>query len=681
MTTPAIPSKPTSLSNLIETGSLVPDTTSSPTTPVNINAETLHIASAPKVRPQVPPKPEGLFEKPVTRKRAKTVSVPFHKESHDLTPRITPRQRHIPPPKPPRNTSSSELSDDRDNEEDDDEGTVAINDIPNVKDIGLCEEEYDLTPYQFNTDQAPTSNNLHNIISHNFAVRTMSYPQTSAPHAREQQIITPLQAPSKTTVEGYHEFQAKHLPLFKGMTLAELTKKYSKFFPFKIQITGGHYGTSSKYSISTDDRFNLHFMKNMKQLTIQAYGDDYFIPLSSAIQFGVVYDPNDNMTEALEGHIFRRVSDLIGTNQLPRLVRVMSACSCSNDVTLEYNELLVVKKVKRGLFKSKPMLKVFSLLTETKKLLPEEAIANFTTKPFCVKMDLSQFLKYVQKRFPIKAIMYYDREEDESCVTDEEELPSNLFTWPVMLKEVKKYKSLVATLEKGSQLIDIPLHGNIATVKANIVPPNSPADIEELFKTTESHLRNFDVTQIDTYGDFSTESAYDTQNTLYRMVRGSIKDLGIEVITPEALRKLRHHLQQETTDDCDEDSFTSSNSRGESPVYATLPWSDGEYQILNQVWPKTISSLPDPLENQTLNIDRTVPIPTPRKRADVSSSGSGVFRFSRSSSLALSNETKQRSVSLLQLPSTDSPSNDHEQNRKYIKSLSIAQVSSILYHC
>ena len=192
MTTPAIPSKPTSLSNLIETGSIVTDITSTNARPVSANNETTHIVSKPKVRPQVPPKPEGLVVKPITRRRAETVSVPLQKVSNDITPPIIPRRR-VAPPKPPRHTSSSELSDDREYDEeecDEEEYDKAMNDIPSSN---LCEEEYDLTPYQFNTDQTPTSNNLHNIISHRFAARTMSYPQTSATHQSEQIIIIPHQ--------------------------------------------------------------------------------------------------------------------------------------------------------------------------------------------------------------------------------------------------------------------------------------------------------------------------------------------------------------------------------------------------------------------------------------------------------------------------------------------------------
>ena len=713
MATPVIPTKPASLSNLIENGSVVPETASTP--PGNAEAEALvPTAQKPKLRPPVAPKPEGLLVRPVGRERSKSVCTPSKEETHHLRPPITPRKVRTPPPKPPR-CGSSEIFEEGE--------AVATSDSPQreVTETAAMEDEYDLTPFQSSTGPAPAAmedeydltpfqsstgpaaaamDDEYDLTpfqsstgpaapatdrgfsSHSPAVRAMSYPIASVPskaNKRLQKLLTPTLRPKHNSFESYHELQAKHLPLFKDMSLAELAKKHSKYFPFKIQITEGHYGTSSKYTISTDDRFNLHFMKHMKQVTIQTYGEDYFIPLSSVIQFGAVYDPNDDMTEALEGHRFRRVADLMSSHPLPRLVRVTSSCSCSNGVFLEYNELLVVKKVKRGYFRGKPMLKVFSLLTDSKKLLPEEAIGDFTTKPLCLKMDLSLFLKHVQKRFPIKAMMYYEKSEGASSTTDEEELPPNLLSWPVVLKEVKKCESLVATLEKSSQLIDIPLHGSIAAVRATIVPPNSPDDIEELFRSTHSHLRHFDVTQVDIYGDFSTESAFDAQNTLYRMVRGSVKGLGIEVVTPEALRRFQERLQQQEAMDDDADSFTSSTTRGESPVYALLPGepllSDEEYETLEQIRPAVISSVPDLLESQSQVNDRPAPVPTPRRRADTSLSGSGVFRFPKRSSFAPLHQLPSighRSVSLVQL----APS-EQGRNRTYMRSFTIDQVSSL----
>ena len=558
------------------------------------------------------------------------------------------------------------------------------------------EEEYDHTPYLSGSSiEVQPSPHEYLKYLHKPALRQASHPVLTGDHPGHSSldpVFVPQWDPkSKEVIQHYHELQAKRLPLFKSMTLTEMAKKYSRYFPLKIQITEGHYGTSCKYSVSTDDRFNIHFKKRMKEVVIQTYGDEYFIPLSSAIQFGLVYDPNDNKAEAIEGHRFRRVADLIRADPLPKMVRVKSACSCSNGVFLEHDELLVVITVKRRLFLGKHMLQVLSLLTMRKKLLPQEAIANFTTKPLCLKLNLPQLVDYVPKLFPSKAMMYLDKDEEGTGSVDEEELPPYMFSWPVTLKEVKKHKSLVATPEKSLQLIDIPLHGNITAVKANIVPPRSPEDIEELFTKTRVFLNQFDVTQVDIYGDFRTEVAYDTQNTLYKIVRGNLKTLGVEVIIPKSIKRLqqdtKYHRAMPTNDNgdlaSDSDSFTSSDH--EDHIYARMPGnvdSDGDdYELLQhlQIRPLLSGAAADPdlLHNKSLTLNTNSPTPMPRRSTEVSYSGSGVFTFSHESqpqsrlnlpppSAPLAN----RSLSLGQLPTAEPSAEElsnQDENRQYLK--------------
>ena len=729
-----IPPKTASLSNLIDNGSLVPEcsnldnTSDMPKTGI-IAEQALQTTQTQKVRPPLAPKPKispdkkELFRKKSTsilRDRSMSVCEVRSPHSWDLKPPL--RQRisvHTPPPKPPRSSVYET-----------EEMTISNSSFPHQSEATKqthrfdwqqrhaalpeqLDEEHDLTPVHPKSD--PEVSFAQESLSHKPAIQAMSYPMVLGHPSKQHLQIDPDFVPQwgpneRETIEHYHDLQAKHLPLFKSMTLTELARKYAKFFPLKVQVTEGHYGMSSKYSISTDDRLNVHFKKRIKAVMIQTYGEEYFIPLSSAIQFGLVYDPGDNQAEAMDGHRFRRVADLISTQRLPKIVRVKSACSCSNGVFLEHNELVVIKKVRKSLFRGKPMLKVFSLLTMTNKLLPEEAIGDFTTKPLCLKLDLPQFLEHIPKPFPSKVMMYLDKDEEGASNAEEEELPPYMFSWPVTLKEMKKHKSLVATPEKSLQLIDLPLHGNIATVKANIVPPNSPDDIQELFVNTQTFLRQFDVTQVDIYGDFHTESAYDTQNTLYKIVRESAKSLGVKVVTPESLKKLQVHLQchkhvqlEGDNDEADDaDSFTSSN--GEDHVYATLPWSvdsDEEYEVLQQVQIRPMvntEAVPDLLDNQPVTINRNIPIPIPRKvpvprmRSDISLSGSGVFRFiQRGSNLTPPNEpltNTHRSVSLGQLTNTEMSAQELEENRQYLKTFSITQVSLInstqilpLHHC
>ena len=514
-------------------------------------------------------------------------------------------------------------------------------------------------------------------------------PQGSGPF-KFPQIHSPQKkwSPTASRKIEHYGLQAKNLPLFKAMTLSELSKKYSKFFPLKIQITEGHYGTSCKNTISTDDRLNVHFKKRTKEVVIQYYGQDYTVPLSSAIKFGLVFDPSNNETQAMEGHTFRRVVDLMSVQPLPKLVLVMSGCFCSNGVSIDRDELLVVLKIQRKLLRGKRMLKVFSLQTMSKKMLPEECIGNFSTRPLCLQIYLSQLLEYVPNAFPCKAMMYIDKDDGDFEGMNEEGLPIHMFSWPVIVKEPIKQKSLVASSESTQQLVDIPLHGSIAAVKAEIVPLHSSDEIDELFTNTQKFLDQFDPTKVDMYRETTSESVSETQTALYKIVRNSRKCLGVDVVTPLAIKKLKKGTPVLTR-------HTTLASTGEH-IYEKITHgeeSEEEYAEVEQVVIRpqvTAAAADDYLENRPLNVT----ILPKSGNASAPHSGSGSFTytyltrqvqpesdtdtFSTDSFLSGDSDSlQQQQPPITEVPLTPSIS---EENKQYLSTLDVSQVSSLHFH-
>ncbi len=514
-------------------------------------------------------------------------------------------------------------------------------------------------------------------------------PQSSGPF-KFPHTHSPLKkwSPTASRKIEHYGLQAKNLPLFKAMTLSELSKKYSKFFPLKIQITEGHYGTSCKNTISTDDRLNVHFKKRTKEVVIQYYGQDYTVPLSSAIKFGLVFDPGNNETQAMEGHTFRRVVDLMSVQPLPKLVLVMSGCFCSNGVSIDRDELLVVLKIQRKLLRGKRMLKVFSLQTLSKKMLPEECIGNFSTRPLCLQIYLSQLLEYVPNAFPCKAMMYIDKDDGDFEGMNEEGLPIHMFSWPVIVKEPIKQKSLVASSESTQQLVDIPLHGSIAAVKAEIIPLHSSDEIDELFTNTQKFLDQFDPTKVDMYRETTSESVSETQTALYKIVRNSRKCLGVDVVTPLAIKKLKKGTPVLTR-------HTTLASTGEH-IYEKITHgeeSEEEYAEVEQVVIRpqvTATAADDYLENRPLNVT----ILPKSGNASVPHSGSGSFTytyltrqvqpesdtdtFSTDSFLSGDSDSLQQQQPLItEVPLTPSIS---EENKQYLSTLDVSQVSSLHFH-
>lgn len=55
-------------------------------------------------------------------------------------------------------------------------------------------------------------------------------------------------------------------------------------------------------SVATDDILKLHFMKHSKVVVMEtAERANLSVPISSYLQFSILYDPNNNMKEAMHG--------------------------------------------------------------------------------------------------------------------------------------------------------------------------------------------------------------------------------------------------------------------------------------------------------------------------------------------------------------------------------------------
>jgi hypothetical protein len=91
------------------------------------------------------------------------------------------------------------------------------------------------------------------------------------------------------------------------LLLNELLIKYSKNLPLKVRVSKGFLGVSEETAINTDDILKLHFMKHSKVVVMET-GErvNLSVPLSSYLKFSILYDPNNNLQEAMKG--FKLVS-------------------------------------------------------------------------------------------------------------------------------------------------------------------------------------------------------------------------------------------------------------------------------------------------------------------------------------------------------------------------------------
>ena len=161
-----------------------------------------------------------------------------------------------------------------------------------------------------------------------------------------------------------------------AVSLADFARKYSKSLPLTVEAQHGELGGASerKMTVSAGDAMNIHFVRHTQLFSIKSLRSKPFnVPLNSSVQFGLLYDPNDNLEKAKQGFTYKKVSD---QPNCPRLC-VQKKAWKGKDKDISKNEILVLKK---HLVSAKE-LKVFSVACNCEKTLPQECHGHFTTSP------------------------------------------------------------------------------------------------------------------------------------------------------------------------------------------------------------------------------------------------------------------------------------------------------------
>ena len=338
------------------------------------------------------------------------------------------------------------------------------------------------------------------------------------------------------------------------MLLPEFVKKYSQSFPLHIKVLRGYCGPSSRLTISTSDTYNIHFIKHTKVVAIKdAHDTPYSIPLNSAIEFGMVYDPNNNHSEAVNGLTFGKVSEIIGLPIPPKVFCALEAFQGEDEKSTLYdNEILVVKQVLKSRFKSKKALKVYSLLTQSEKLLQEDCSGHFTTQPYMVRMHLPEMIEHVINPFPHQAIIFFGAEvyQNPEMEVQVQDLASSVLSKVITMCHCMTETSLIASSlvtnkrrrpycdcdAEGADLFDIPVNDeNLAGIEVAVLTPNTEEETEQLYDDTRSIVEQFNPTRVRSCKDTGSEYSFTAQSLFYSAVRPGCEKMGVEIDTPSSI--------------------------------------------------------------------------------------------------------------------------------------------------
>lgn len=192
------------------------------------------------------------------------------------------------------------------------------------------------------------------------------------------------------------------------LTVSNMLKLYSKMFPLRFRCLQGYCSETSDVNISTGDIHDLHSVKQTNAVTIKDKdGTTYHIPLKAQMMFGLIFKQSSDSDEGLGGYTFTTISEVTSLSTLPKVICSTTAVKSNDDrFCVEENEIFVVCQVQRSMFKGKKGLKVFSLLSKSARVLPEDCSGEFSTNPSLVRMKLTDILDYVTNPFPSRAVMY-----------------------------------------------------------------------------------------------------------------------------------------------------------------------------------------------------------------------------------------------------------------------------------
>lgn len=130
------------------------------------------------------------------------------------------------------------------------------------------------------------------------------------------------------------------------LSLLEFIEKYSNSLPAQVSVEKGHYGLNDLETLGNQEKLIISFVKSRKVLNIVTSTQQNFaLPLGSALQLSLLYNPDGNESRALRGYTFQSIGELVRKSpNLPRVICTTQACRGDGLKSSVFeNELLVVE--------------------------------------------------------------------------------------------------------------------------------------------------------------------------------------------------------------------------------------------------------------------------------------------------------------------------------------------------
>ena len=314
-----------------------------------------------------------------------------------------------------------------------------------------------------------------------------------------------------------------------ALSLTEFVEQFSDRLPLSIQVQTGYLGDSSRVTLSAFDRLNVHFVKHTTVVNASVSSVHFSIPTNSALEFSLLYNPNNNVDEALEGFTFKTVADLIKSKNLPRFVCCTKAWK-NEKCTINNRELLIIrgKCAPQRTTGTQEAIVVHSITSSTQKILPLDCEGQFTTKPNCLHLYLPEYIAHVSNLFPCEVCIYTQKADIKRHT---QAMPQHFIASVITLMKTSTETTLLASpVLPDPEFIDttmeIPI--DIPEVKISVIESK---DIQQtLNKSACSVLQRYNPKHVQFMKDANTEENYSIQSQLYSCIREGYETDGIQPV-------------------------------------------------------------------------------------------------------------------------------------------------------
>ena len=316
--------------------------------------------------------------------------------------------------------------------------------------------------------------------------------------------------------------EANKQKLTESLSLVEFVERFSDQLPISIQVQTGYLGESSRITLSAFDRLNVHFVKHTKIVNASVSSANFSIPINSALEFSLLYNPNNNVDEALKGFTFKSVADLIEARILPKLVCCMTNWT-NQKCSINDRELLIIKG--KG---AQETLIVYSIKSSIQKILPLDCKAQFTTNPNNLHLYLPEYITHVPDLFPCEVCIYTQKADIKRHT---QAMPQHFIASVITLMKTSTETTLLASPvlpdpEFTETIMEIPI--DIPEVKISIM--ESPDMQQTLNENACSVLQKYNPKYVQFMKDANTEENYCIQSQLYSGIREGYETDGIQPV-------------------------------------------------------------------------------------------------------------------------------------------------------